>query len=135
MTPHEWRSVQDEVAQLWGPSQKWRQAHALTSRVSHIPLSAAMAAVTEFVGQRYSPAPADIIGAAQAQLAPLKVTTRPGPEDCDHPQWCIIEYRDDSSRVGLCRVCRVERLFQPGRLLMQWEVEERRLKSQEAKVF
>ena len=56
-----------------------------------------------------------------------------GPEECPHPAYAIVEYHDDGKRLGICRVCRMERLFAKGRLLMKWEAEEKRLAKQTPK--
>ena len=131
MTPIEWSQVKQRVTALWGRTTKWDNATELTRDVTHIPLTAALGAVEDQIGAKHPPSPADIIHAAQAQLIggpPIK--TQPGPEDCNHPGWAIVEYRDDGRRLGICRICRIEQLFPPGQLLMQWEIEEKRLATQ-----
>jgi hypothetical protein len=131
VTPIEWSQVKTRVTALWGRTTKWDNATELTRDVTHIPQTAALTAVEDHIGSKHPPSPADIIHAAQAQLIggpPVK--TQPGPEDCNHPGWAIVEYLDDGRRRGICRICRLERVFGIGELLMEWEIEEKRQATQ-----
>ena len=142
MTPHEWRAIQNRVEQLWGPSQKWKEAPALTERVRLISFDTASAVVDALIlAEKHAPAPAMIIGMALARSG-VTTTTPPGPEDCDHPRFgillegpCDVIGQDSPLpagwRLGMCAVCHVEQRFPPGRLLTQMELEDRRLASQQ----
>lgn len=140
MTPHEWRQIQTEVEQLWGRSPKWGSAASLTSRVSAIPFDTAMAVITDLLGDRYVPAPADVIGMSKRRMGTGDTGGRPGQEECAHLRWAIIDGLrfegrrwlgpDAGSRTGVCTSCLLERRFPAGRLETLGEFEERTGESQ-----
>ncbi len=135
MTPIEWSKVKERIEALYGKSPKWANATALTNDVHSIPLAAAMTAIEDSMGQ-YAPSPAEIITKARAQLLPQQpVHTTPGQEECPHPIWAIVEYLTDGRRRGFCSVCKLEEVRPADRMMTPYELEDRRLKSQQQEVY
>ncbi len=133
MTPHEWRQIQTEIEQLWGRSPKWGAAASLTHRVAGIPFDTAMAVINDLMGDRYVPAPADIIGKARQRTGGTHDTARPGVEDCNHVMWAVLPDLPDGNRLGVCNACLLERRFPKARLetIGEWETRTGKTQTQE----
>lgn len=131
MNPSEWELVCDDVRRRWGPSRAWAQADQLWKDVTNIDRATAQNVVLEFFaeGRSRPPSLSEFIKIARANAG--QVVTMPGPEDCTHPAFGIVE-EDATHRLGVCRVCGTEVRLGKHRLLTEGEVEDRRLASQKA---
>ncbi|RKZ84514.1 MAG: hypothetical protein DRQ39_08260 [Gammaproteobacteria bacterium] len=129
MTPSEWELVCEDVRTRWGPSRSWAKADALWKDVTRVDRSAADKVILEFFGEARSrpPSISEVITAARE--ASGEVLTLPGPEECNHPGFAIVD-EDDTHRLGVCRICGTEARLDKHRMLTEAELENRRRGSQ-----
>jgi hypothetical protein len=129
VAPSEWLEVVNLVTGLWGRSARWAKADLAWSQVAHLDKAYAVRAVRQHfdAGSERPPAIAQVVALARSYGA--GTVTRPGPEECDHPYWSIVD-EDVTGRLGMCPICWTEKHFEPGRLLTDTELEQRRIRSQ-----
>lgn len=107
MTPHQWTEVITQITQLWGHSQKWRDATNLYNRIANIPQRTMYDIINDLTrtGRPTTPAPAEIIGLAHQRHGTNQPTERPHPDNCNHPTMGILAY---DPLAYICAICLYE---------------------------
>lgn len=138
MTPHEWRTIVDEVNNLWGRTPKWgpdTADTAYTRFARHVTHQSVTAVIQDMflAGRAIAPSPSEVIAAARMSGGAITQTI----EACTHPRYTILEYHPDGTAAHtICAVCREESKPRPSRNIRSvGDIEQRRLETEEPEVM